>query len=245
MTETTAGHQTTVVSQSMTERVVMFGGFPVAGALLGWLLKLLAGWASTLPWMPLPGPLKLVASLPEPHATIGALAVGAVAGLVLAFIGASEELIVSVAAETVTLTRDDRTRTIAGGSVAAVFVDAKHLVLQDAQGRELVREKTDLGVQPLSEAFRAQGYSWCDADPYGDEFRPWVEASPDLSKSAHGLLGARRRAVEKDKKDDADAHAEELSKLGIVVRDSKAGQQWRQLPAEVPAPEPDRELGET
>lgn len=229
--DTTSSRQATVVEAPAAERVLVWGGFPVAGAGLGWLVKALAGWASTLPWVPFQGPLELIASLPEPWVTLGALVVGAVAGLVLAFIAHQENLAVTVTADTVTLKRGEHTREIAAGSVGGVFVDDKCLVLLGRDTGELARERSDLGTPRLRDAFTAHGYTWYDTDPYGDAFRPWVEDSPDLSSSAHALLKARRRALEKDKNDDAAELRHELAKLGVVVREEKQRQHWREIDA--------------
>lgn len=225
--ETTSERRATVVSPSSWEQALLWGGFPVAGAVVGWLIKALASWATTLPWVPFQGPLKLVASLPDPWATVGALAVGAVVGLVVAVMAHQDNLTVTVSADTVTLRRGDSTREVAGGSVDGVFVDDKRLVLLGHDTGELVRERTDLAASRLRDAFTAHGYAWHDTDPHQDAFRLWVEDSPDLPSSAHALLKARRRALERDKKDDAGELREELAKLGVVVREEKRRQYWR------------------
>lgn len=79
-----SGGDATVVAPAPVERALVWVGFPLIGAGAGWLLKALAGWATSLPWVPFQGPLELVASIPDPSATIGSLALGIVAGLVVA-----------------------------------------------------------------------------------------------------------------------------------------------------------------
>lgn len=179
--------------------------------------------------MPFQGPFELIASIPDPQATVGALVVGALAGVVLGFIGSREGLTVRVRDDQVTLTRGDDTRTVSGHQVTVVCMDAKQLVLQDENRRELAREQTDAKPERLRAAFAAHGYSWHDGDPHAAAFRPWVEESPDLSSSAHALLSARRRALAKDNKTDARHLREELARLGIVVRDEKKVQYWRSV----------------
>lgn len=227
----TSQHTATVVSIHAWEQALLWGGFPVLGMAAGWLVKALAGWATTLPWVPFQGPLELIESLPEPWATIGAFVVGGVAGLVIAFIAHQDNLTVTVSGDTVTLRRGDSTRELAGGSVDGVFVDDKRLVLLGQDTGELARERSDLATTRLRDAFTAHGYAWHDADPHDDAFRPWVEDSPDLPSGAHALLKARRRALEKEKKDDAAELRDELAKLGIVVREVKQRQQWRKITA--------------
>lgn len=219
----------TVVGARAWEQALVWVGFPVLGVLAGWLVKALAGWASTLPWVPFQGPLRLLASIPEPWATLGALVLGGAVGLVVAFIGHQENLTVTVSADTVTLRRGESSRELAAGSIDGAFVDGKRLVLLGPDTGELAREQTDLDTGRLRDAFTAHGFTWHDADPHREAFRPWVEDSPDLSGSAHALLKARRRALAKDKKDDAAELRDELGKLGVVVREDKQRQYWRQV----------------
>lgn len=221
---------TTVVGIQGWERLLMWVGFPVVGVGLGWLVRRLAEWALSLPWTPLEGPFKLISSLPEPYVTIGVMVVGAVAGIVLALIGHAETLIVGVSDETVTLTLDKKSREIAATAVKAAFVDHKHLVLLGHDDGELARDKTDRPTKLLRSAFEAHGYTWLDADPHADDFRPWVEGTTELSANEHALLKARRHAVEKDRKADAAELRDELAKLGVVVRDMEKRQQWRRTP---------------
>ena len=129
------GQGETVVAEPAWLLVAAWVAAPLLGAGTGWLIKAAAGWAAKLPWVPWQGPLKLVASLPEPQATVGALAVGALAGAVLAFIVTVERLTVTVSANRVTRTRGDGTsHTVEGAIITSVFVDRKRLVLLGPAG---------------------------------------------------------------------------------------------------------------
>jgi hypothetical protein len=214
----------TVVAQPLLERVLYWVGFPVVGTGLGWLLQATAGWLLGLPWVPFQGPLRLVESIPQPQLTIGALAVGALAGLVVAHLGAQEYVTVAVDSDQVTIRQGDKTRVAGRGSVSAVFVDAKQLVLLGRSTQELIRQRGDLpNAARLEAAFTAHGYPWRSADPFDGDYRRWVPDSPDLPGEAHALFKARSRALEKDDKEDAAELREELSRLGLVVRDHGAG----------------------
>lgn len=219
------------VTDPVSSRVVMWAGFPLAGAALGWLLKLLAGWAAELEWVPKQKAIRFIAELPEPQGTIGALAVGAVAGLALAMVGRHEQLLVHFEDDAVTIDKDGRQRRFTRGEVAGVCLSGKELVLFDAETGELARERTDADPARLRKAFGAYGYTWLDnGDPYADRFTWWTEDSPGLPPGANGLLKARQRALEKDGKDareDAVELRAELRRLGVVVRDRKKRQYWR------------------
>ena len=129
----------TVVSGGPLELAVMWGGFPLLGAGAGWLLAAATGWLARLPWVPFGDLIEWLDRLPEPQATAGTIAVGVLAGLVVAGVGTAERLIVTVDAAQVRLRRSDQNRTIARVDTRVVFVDDGHLVLLDADGAELAR----------------------------------------------------------------------------------------------------------
>lgn len=220
----------TVVADSAGLRLLYWVGFPIAGVLLLLLLKAVAGWVASLPWAPFQGLFRLVASIPEPQATLAALAIGVLAGLVLGFIAVNESLTVTVEDDLVTLVRGDSTREIAATSIHSVFFEAKQLVLLGHSTEELAREKSDLDGNLLENAFRDHGYTWlADGDPHRDEFRRWIEDHPEVPSAANALLKARERALKKDEKSDAAVLLADLAKIGIVVRDEKKRQFWRSV----------------
>ncbi|MFG2051343.1 hypothetical protein ACGFIW_28420 [Micromonospora sp. NPDC048935] len=217
----------TVVSGGVTELVVMWGGFPLVGAGLGWLLAATTGWLARLPWVPFGDLVEWLDRLPEPQATAGTVAVGVLAGLVVAGIGTAERLIVTVDAVQARLRRSDQDRAVARADARVVFLADKHLVLLDGDGAELVRESTDLPAAKLAEAFRTHGWSWVDDDPHRSAYRLWVPDLPGLPAAADALLRARERAIERDRRDDARELRRELAQLGVVLRDESKRQYWR------------------
>ncbi|WP_405426877.1 hypothetical protein [Micromonospora sp. NBC_00617] len=217
----------TVVSGGVVELVVMWGGFPLVGAGVGWLLAATTGWLARLPWVPFSDLVEWLDRLPEPQATAGTIAVGALAGLVLAGIGTAERLIVSVDAAQVRLRRAEQNRTVARADTRVVFLADKHLVLLDADGAELVRESTDLPAARLAAAFREHGWAWTDGDPHRSAYRLWVPDLPGLPAGADALLRARERAIERDRRDDARELRRELGRIGVVLRDEGRRQYWR------------------
>jgi hypothetical protein len=101
----TSGGGATVVALPPVERALVWVGFPLIGGGAGWLLQWLAGWATALPWVPFKGPLELVALVPDPHATIGSLALGIAGGLVIAVTAEQDYLKVTVEDDQVTIAR--------------------------------------------------------------------------------------------------------------------------------------------
>ncbi|HET6747878.1 MAG TPA: hypothetical protein VFL71_01340 [Actinomycetes bacterium] len=223
------GGGATVVAPPPAERALVWVGFPLIGAAAGWLLKSLAEWATSLPWVPFQGPLELVASVPDPQATIGSLALGVAGGLVVAVLAEQDYVRVTVEDDQLTVTRGGSSRRVPRASVEAVFLDGKQLVLLGHETDELVREGGDLpDAERLQAAFRAHGYPWVPGgDPHKDEYRRWVEDLPDLPAGADAVLKARARALDRGDKEDAAQLRQELGKLGIVVRDEGKRQFWR------------------
>nr|MDT0662285.1 hypothetical protein [Micromonospora sp. DSM 115978] len=209
-------------------RALAWLGLPVLGGAVGWLLIASTGWLLDLPWIPLRGPIRLIDSLPDPQAAIGATAIGGVLGLLGGWSVAQGGLRVTVAADRVTLRRGDTVQDFDRASVGAVFLDGGRLVLLDREGRELAREPGGLIVDVLAEPLRRHGYPWRpDGDPYRAAYRRWVPDLPGLPAGAEALLRARHRALERDQHDDADDLRSELARLDIVVRDEGKRQYWR------------------
>jgi hypothetical protein len=218
----------TVVAEAGWVRALMWLGFPAVGAGLGWLLLQLVELAvgARLPIMG--GPFRLVDSIPEPQSWIGALAAGAVVGLVVAGIGEAKALTVSLRHHDVTLSRGGTAKTVRRDAFDAVFVDGKALVLLAPDGGEVARERSDLDKGRLAEAFRKHGYRWLDdGDPHNAEYRRWVRDDPDLPGAADAFLRARAHAIDKGEAGDAAELRDELVRLGVVVRDERRRQYWR------------------
>lgn len=214
----------TVVEEGSGTRLVRWVGLPAAGTVAVWLLKLAAEWLVTLRWVPFKGPLELIDSIPEPAATLGALGVGLVIGVLLALTAHSESLTVAVSDEQVTLTDgENRTSTFPREQVSAVFRDRNRLVLLGPDTGELARKTHDLSPERLSEAFHAHGYPWTDGDPHAERYRRWVPDTPGLPTGANALLTARDKAGSDDSKE----LRAELAKLGVLVRDDRGKQYWR------------------
>ncbi|MEU6847176.1 hypothetical protein ABZ930_35435 [Streptomyces sp. NPDC046716] len=198
------------------------------GAVLGGAARLLAAWLVTLPWAPLQGPAELLTSVDEPWRSVGAVGVGALAGLLVGFLAVDESLSVTVGDEHVALTLKGDTQEFPRAEVAVAFRDGKHLVLLGPDGAEIAREESGLPWPRLAAALTAHGYRWADADPHGDAFARWVPGAAGLPVGADALLRARATARGGDgNAEEARELRAELWRLGVVVRDDKQRQYWR------------------
>jgi hypothetical protein len=219
--------QPVVVRDPLWVRLLVYVGFPLAGAGVGWLLRWLAVWVAGLEWAPFQGPFKLLASVPQPWGTVVAVGLGVAAGLFFVVAAWQDSLTVAVGPESVLLRRGGKEREVPAAAVDAVFADGNRLVLLGSGGGELLRERSDLEAGALAAAFGAQGWRWLEADPFADSFVRWVEGDPRLPAAADVLLRARSRALDKGKAADALELRGELAKLGVVVREDRKRQYWR------------------
>jgi hypothetical protein len=219
------GHNVTVLAEPAWA-ITLF--CVVCGAVVGWLVTVLAEWFVTLRWAPLKGPAKLLTSVSEPGLTIGAVAVGAILGLLVGFIAVHESLTARVSDSRVVLTVRDEDQKFPYDEIALAFRDRKQLVLLAPNSMEVAREKCGLPWRRVADAFTGHGYNWADEDPHRDEFRRWVPGTPGLPEGANALLRARAQTL-KEKDDAADARElrAELVRLGVVVRDENGRQYWR------------------
>ncbi|MFD5827804.1 hypothetical protein [Lentzea sp. NPDC060358] len=200
---------------------------PAVGAAAAWGLALAAGWVATLAWFPFQGVFELVADIPQPWSTVGALALGMIAGGIFAVYWAKEMLAVEVSPDRVTLQQDDRILGFERNEVESAFTDGKQLVLLSPRGTELARETSGLSGSALERAFTGQGYRWRDADPFAADFRLWVEHAPELAPEVNALFTARRKAISKYEHEEAAELAREIRRRAVAVRDEKKRQYYR------------------
>ncbi len=154
----------TTVDEPSWLRTGSWVGCPLIGGALGVGVWAIAAWVDDLPAFPFQGVFKVLTKLPQPWATLAAVAGGLVLGLVFAAVWARDRLVVTVSPTRVTLVRGDRTRRIEA-DLDAVYLDGKELVLRTTDGREIAREKTDLRNHELAPAFAEHGYPWHDEPP--------------------------------------------------------------------------------
>lgn len=219
------GGAATVVGPGPGERygvAVLLAGL---GAALGALLKPFAGWALSLPWVPLGGPLRLIDAVPPTPALIGGVVLGIVAGLLLAAVGDAEHLYVVVTRDELTLRRGEFEAMVPRTAVGAVFLDGTRMVVLGHRGQELCSRAGDLSAQRLATTLRSHGYPWRpDGDPQRAAYRLWVPELPDLPAGADALFATRQRALDRDDRAEAELLRAELSKLDVVVRDEQVAQ---------------------
>lgn len=219
--------QWTELGVSRKDKIIIWTLFPILGAVAGWFIPVLAKWVATLPWFPFQGLFKLISSMHGAWGSTVMTVLGFVGGGVLAMIAVKESLQIRLSDREVRLKIHDEERVFERQEVSAIFLDHKKLVLLDMNGRELLREEADGKPKALAEAFIRAGYDWREQDPFAHEYARWVADTPGLSPGANALFLAREKAIGRDDKEDAEDLRQELSKLGVTVRDEKKRQYWR------------------
>lgn len=223
----------TVIGHSKTDKLILYGGLPLLGLVLGFFLPRIADWAADQEWVPMQGPLKLIAKGDSWWVAVLLTLAGLVAGVLLAAIALEDTLKVTISDTEVEFLKNQQTRRVPREQVAVAFLDSKEIVLQDDQTRELARERHDQlrsEAKAIPDAFRVHGYPWSDdGDPHRDKFRRWVEDDPELPAAANAVLRARSKAFAHGDKGKHDLRElrEELGKLDVVVRDEEDRQYWR------------------
>ena len=193
-------------------------GFVVA-PVVRWLLVTVDG---------APGPLKLLANLPTGWAVLVTGVLGLVAGVCLAGAAQQESPEVTVDGDHVQITATDRARWLDRADIHGVLRDGRDLVLLDARGAELDREKvSDLSAARLRAAFVDHGYPWRADSRYGAGFDTWADGRPDVPAAAHALLRERGRALERKETVAAADLRVQLRAHGVAVRDRDGKQQIR------------------
>ncbi|GLY94382.1 hypothetical protein Acsp02_16380 [Actinoplanes sp. NBRC 103695] len=220
--------QESTVTTPVAIRVVFWIVPPAVGAGLLLGLQRLAGVLGERDWVPFRRLFQLLRDIGEPWATGGALAVGAILGLVLAAMIDAESLSVRVSGADLVLARPGRRRVVPRGEVATAFRDKDKLVLLGRTGRELAREPANTSPVRYAPLLRAHGIAWADRDPYAEAYQRWIPASGEIPAAADAVFTARQKALDSGDDRDAAELRDVLAGHGYVVRDERKKQYWRQ-----------------
>lgn len=219
----------TVLGLSTAVRTLLIVGGPLLGLVLGYYLPAIAGWLSTLPWIPMRGPFRLIAFFDEWWAGVAFLITGLLLGALFAHAAITGSLRLVVTDRSLRLDLDERSRTVDRELIDAVFLDGPELVVLDRESRQLARERHESTAEAIAQAMRAHGYPWTEGDPYQQLYRRWVRDTPDLPASVNAVLVARETALRRKVRRDVVELGDEVQKLGFVVRDDGHRQYWRPL----------------
>lgn len=224
-----------------TPTSTLVGSYVLLGAVgagLGWLVRLLSGWAATVDGMPFRDWISIIASMKEPYATVGCVVVGAGAGAFCVRLVMRGSVALSVTGKRIIWKAGGKPRKFERAEVGAVFFDGDDLILLGPAGEELTRADSNMEHDVVAATMTKYGYPWSDADPYLDDYRRWVDDMPGLSLAVNALMKARQKALQENESDSAAELRADLAKLGVVIRETDDRQFYRLVGEQAEVPEP-------
>ena len=133
-----------VLGLSANEKTFLLITPTLAGALLGWALPGIAGWAGKLPFIPFQGILRWIGTFENNWIPIITAGLGALAGIAFALYVLNESLSITVSREEAVIFHKDMKIVLVKDDVKAVFPEGKDIVFADREGAELYRGQADV-----------------------------------------------------------------------------------------------------
>jgi hypothetical protein len=156
--EATRGHPGDRIGSRPGTTAAVVLSAPVVGAALGLLLPTLTGWALSLPWMPLRGPLNLLDQLAAITPWWVAVLVGVVGGTLVGLSLLDGFTTVTVTDRELVVVTGSERRRWARAQVHEAVLEGRHLSLRDERDVDLVRQSVDGNVPALTDALRRHGW---------------------------------------------------------------------------------------
>lgn len=119
----------TTIGHSAADKLMLYGGLPLLGLALGFLLPRIADWAAGQRWVPLQGPLELISRWDGWWVVAIFTVVGALAGVLLAAVALEDTLKVTVTNNDVEFLKNKVTTRVPRNQVAVAFLDGREIVL--------------------------------------------------------------------------------------------------------------------
>lgn len=217
----------TVLWLSKSEKAILIIISPVLGALSGWFVSKIAEWLIKIPFIPFEGPLKWITTFEGFWVSIIGMVVGVIAGIIFTLYAFHETLKVSISDSEVRLEVKEKAETIMKKDIFSIFMEDKQLILLGANGTELYRGKPEAKENLIADAFIHHGYPWAEKDPFENQYQRWVADHPDFPSHVNTLLAARERALKNDELEETHILRNDLTKLGVVIRDEDKRQYVR------------------
>jgi hypothetical protein len=147
-----------VLAMPTADRVVVAAGAPVVFVGLAWVLPWLLDVALGLPFFPWQRRLRLADRLTEDVSSWVLSGIALVVGLVVAAVLIHVEPKLTVSDDSLTLAKGDNEQRFDREQVASVHLEGKTLVLQSADGSQLLSQK--LSAAPADVRAALDGHGW-------------------------------------------------------------------------------------
>lgn len=229
-----SNYNNTVIGISRIEKILWFIGFSIIGAVLGYFLKNILSWVNSNERFSNHKRLSLITKITDfLNSTFGEWAIllfiitGVVIGIYLAKMLLRESPIISISNHNIDIDNDLESLTFIRDEIQDIYYDDDELVIISSSGHELLRESYDIKKETLKKAFRNHSYPFNLLDPYKACFKLWSASVDELSPPGNALMKARALAIKNIDEEEIIDIREELSKLGVIVKDNDTKQYWR------------------
>ena len=112
MGSTTQRPERTVIGHSAADKLLLFGGLPLIGLVIGFFLPRIADWAVRQKWVPFEGVFRLITTWDGWWVAAICIALGLAAGVVLAGMALDDTLKVTVTGQSVEFLKHQKTVTV-------------------------------------------------------------------------------------------------------------------------------------
>jgi len=217
----------TVLGLTKSDKAILIILPPIIGALIGWFIPTVSGWAGKLPFIPFGQVLEWISIQEGILVSVIGLVGGIIVGIIFTQYAFSEALMISITDDEVTLEIHEKVTTLGKSQLSAVFLEKKDLIFLGLKGEEMFRGEHETKPALIADGFLYHSFPWKEVDPYANEYARWVPEFPSLTTHENALLSARERALKDDDKEEAVSLRTDLAKLGIVIHDESKKQYIR------------------
>lgn len=221
--------ETTVIGLTKPHATIMYIVLAILGGIIGFFMPQIGDWISNIPIVPLGDLIETISSYNKFWFRIVSTPLGLGVGIIVAYWFTQELLTIEISNQKVYLNKGNYQPTFAVQDIKYVFSDGKQLVILGKSGMEMTRVEHDEKIKNLAKVFQKHDFPWVDEDPYKEQFRRWVENTPDIPSAVNALMKAREKALQKEDEEDVEDLRNEILKLGFIVRDENTRQYWRRV----------------
>lgn len=227
-------YNNTIIGVGRIERFLWIIGFSIIGAVVGYFFSYILSWANNIERFSNSRRLSLITKITDfVNSTIGEwdtllfIIIGIVGGIYLGKILLRESPTVSISDYSIAIDNDLESLTFARNEIQEIYYDKDELIIIGTTDHELLRESYDIKEEKLKNTFKNHNYPFSLNDPYKTYFKQWSSSTDELSIAANALMKARELAIKNKEEDEVIGIRNELSKLGVIVKDDDTKQYWR------------------
>ncbi|MDQ0214522.1 hypothetical protein J2S13_000918 [Oikeobacillus pervagus] len=155
--------------------------------------------------------------------------IGILSGVILSFLTYYEALKIYKVNCFLYAEQGDQNKKLPINNIEKCFMEGKYLVIISKDHREWIRAKTEVSAKKVEISFLNHHISWAESDPYEQDFRLWELNDERYSHEVNKLLYERRLALREKMEKEATHLLNDLSELGVVVKNKGEKQYVRTI----------------